>query len=71
METLSPPSLCEHPYTRELFGYLNPEFQLMSRRTLARDLDELMEKAKLEVNGLLSKQQWLATTADSWTVHNR
>ncbi|XP_019740446.1 ADP-ribosylarginine hydrolase isoform X2 [Hippocampus comes] len=71
VETLSPPSLCEHPYTRELFAYLNPEFQLMSRRTLARDLDELMEKAKLEVNQLLSKQQWLATTADSWTVHHR
>uniref|UniRef100_A0A3Q2YRB0 HAT C-terminal dimerisation domain-containing protein n=1 Tax=Hippocampus comes TaxID=109280 RepID=A0A3Q2YRB0_HIPCM len=68
VETLSPLGLCEHPYTRELFAYLSPEFQLMSRKILARGLDELMHKAKLEVNNLLSKQKWVATTADCWTV---
>ncbi|XP_019748720.1 uncharacterized protein LOC109529736 isoform X1 [Hippocampus comes] len=71
VETLSPLGLCEHPYTRELFAYLSPEFQLMSRKILARGLDELMHKAKLEVNNLLSKQKWVATTADCWTVHSR
>ncbi|XP_077364256.1 uncharacterized protein LOC144008073 isoform X4 [Festucalex cinctus] len=71
VETHSPASLCEHPYTREMFAYFCPEFQLMSRRTLERDLDELTDKAKLEVSDLLSKQKWVATTADSWTVNSR
>uniref|UniRef100_A0A3Q2Z3R4 Uncharacterized LOC109529306 n=1 Tax=Hippocampus comes TaxID=109280 RepID=A0A3Q2Z3R4_HIPCM len=71
VETLSPLSLCEHPYTREMFAYLSPQFQLMSRNTLARDLGDLMDKAKLQLNNLLYKQTWVATTADSWSVQRR
>ncbi|XP_077380569.1 uncharacterized protein LOC144020710 isoform X1 [Festucalex cinctus] len=71
VETLSPLKLCEHPYTRELFSYLSPKFQLVSRKTLRRDLDVMKDKAKLAIKKLLSKQKWVATTADSWTVHNR
>ncbi|XP_051927040.1 uncharacterized protein LOC127604142 isoform X1 [Hippocampus zosterae] len=71
VETLSPLSLCEHPYTREMFAYLSPQFQLMSRKTLGRDLSDLMDKAKLQLNNLLYKQTWVATTADSWSVQRR
>lgn len=56
---------------RELIKYLNPDFNMPSRRKLTRDIAQLGEEAKGAMTNLLAKISYVATTADSWSAHNR
>jgi hypothetical protein len=71
IETMSPLSLTEHPATRLLLAALKPDFDVPSRRTLGRDMDKAWEKARGDLINILYSQKTVATTADSWTAHNR
>ena len=42
-----------------------------SRRKLSRDIGQFGEEAKGILSDLLSKVTFVATTADSWSAHNR
>lgn len=56
---------------RKLFDYTSPNFKLPSRRKLTRDISQLGGDAKGKLSDLLSKVTYVATTADSWSAHNR
>lgn len=66
-----PLSITEHPSTREMMAVMRPEFTLPSRRTLGRDLDTCMERVRSNLITTLYGIKIVATTADSWTAHNR
>lgn len=68
---MMPLDLADDPYTKEMFYLINPEFHPTSRRTLSRDIEKLMQKGKIRLINNLFHQKWVATTADSWTAHNR
>ena len=59
------------PYFRDFVLSLNPNYQPISRRTTARDIDKMMAEAQMKLQDLLFKQNHLATTADSWSAHHR
>ena len=52
-------------------NYVKPEFNVPSRRKMARDIAELADEAKEAINNLLAKVSFVATTADSWSAHQR
>jgi len=56
---------------RQFLCYLNPDFCVPSRRKLSRDIGQFGEEAKGILSDLLSKVTFVATTADSWSAHNR
>jgi hypothetical protein len=56
---------------RNFLSYAIPNFQVPSRRKLTRDIAQLGKEAKDIVSDLLSKVNFVATTADSWSAHNR
>lgn len=68
---MAPMSLTDHPATRRMMGYFRPEYDVPSRKTLTRDIKNLGVKAKTDLTNLLHGIQVVATTADSWTAHNR
>lgn len=68
---MTPMSQADHPYTKVMFGVIAREFKPPSRRTLGKDMDKLMERARTKIINLLFHQKWVATTADSWSAHNR
>lgn len=57
--------------TREFFGYVCPEFQVPSHRKLTKDIKAMGDQAKTDLTDLLAKQEFLATTADSWSAGHR
>jgi hypothetical protein len=69
--TMTPVSVTEHAETRQMMRFFKPEFEVPSRRTLVRDINSVYEKAKVDLTTLLSEVKIVATTADSWTSHNR
>lgn len=71
IETMSPLALADHPCTKKMFLDINPEFRPTSRRTVGRDIAKVMETTKTQLINRLFSQKWVATTADSWTAHNR
>ncbi len=52
-------------------SYAIANFQVPSRRKLTRDMAQLGEEAKDILSELLSKINFVATTADSWSAYNR
>ncbi|XP_076043797.1 uncharacterized protein LOC143026897 [Oratosquilla oratoria] len=56
---------------RAFLNYLNPQFKLPSRKKLGDDIKHMSARAKNEHTQIMSKQDYLATTADSWSSHNR
>ncbi|XP_050708973.1 uncharacterized protein LOC126993880 [Eriocheir sinensis] len=68
---MMPLSLIDHPTTRHFFSLLSPEFSAPSRRTLGRDIDQAWATAKSDLSNALYEASYVATTADSWTAHNR
>lgn len=71
IDTMMPLSLIDHPTTRHFFSLLSPEFSAPSRRTLGRDIDQAWATAKSDLSNALYEASYVATTADSWTAHNR
>ncbi|KAG0728223.1 hypothetical protein GWK47_032944 [Chionoecetes opilio] len=71
IDTMMPLSLIDHPTTRHFFSLLAPEFSAPSRRTLGREIDQVSATAKSDLFSMLYDTSYVATTADSWTVHNR
>lgn len=68
---MMPLSITDHPTTKLLIGYLCPEFDVPGRRTLGRDIDNTYSKFRTDLCNMLYNVQHVATTADSWTAHNR
>ncbi|KAG0705270.1 hypothetical protein GWK47_024527 [Chionoecetes opilio] len=62
-QTTQPPGRC--------FQVFQPEFRVPSRRTLTRDIKAMGEEAREEIKSILKDLPHVATTADSWTAHNR
>lgn len=56
---------------RQFLAYICPEFQVPSRRKLMRDIKRMGEKAKVDLSDVLAKQDYVATTADSWSSNHR
>ncbi|XP_076028521.1 uncharacterized protein LOC143017620 [Oratosquilla oratoria] len=56
---------------RAFLNYLNPQFKLPSRKKLGDNIKHMSDRAKNELTQIMSKQDYLATTADSWSSHNR
>ena len=68
---MQPTVITESDSLRAFLAYLNPEFKLPSRRKLGDDIKTMGNKVKNEIVQLVSKQDYLATTADSWSSHHR
>lgn len=68
---MTPLVVADHPETKIMFKLVNPAFQPTSRSTVSRDIEKLMKNGKTRLINLLFHQKWVATTADSWTAHNR
>ena len=68
-----PYSVTDSPISKTLFDAVKqvPSFNPPSRRTLTRAADRLMVEKRGELVSLLKDQRFVATTADSWTAHNR
>jgi hypothetical protein len=66
-----PAHITDSQNLREFLCYVAPDFSVPSRRKLTRDIGELGEEAKGILSDLLSKVNFVATTADSWSAHNR
>ena len=68
-----PYSVTDSPITKKFIEAvkLMPDFMPPSRRTLTRNADKLMMQKRGQLINLLSCQRFCATTADSWTAHNR
>ena len=66
-------SVTDSPITKRLFEAVKlvPDFVPPSRRTLTRQADQLMIDKRAQLIKVLSCQRFCATTADSWTAHNR
>lgn len=56
---------------RKFLHYMNPEFKVPSRRKLVRDIQRMGEETKVDLVDVLAQQDYVATTADSWSSHNR
>lgn len=56
---------------RALWAYACPQFKVPSRRKMGRDIKALGDQAKTDLTDLLAKQEFVATTADSWSASNR
>ena len=71
IEDIVPNHLTDSAAVRAFLGYLNPKFKVPSRRTLSRDIKKLGEETKVRMESLLDSVSYVATTADSWSSHNR
>lgn len=56
---------------RQFLAYICPEFKVPARTKLMRDIQHMGEKAKVYLSSILAKQDYVATTADSWSSHHR
>lgn len=63
-----PVHIVESEFFAEFLSYLNPEFNLPSRRKVMRDLDVICETGKADLTNILSEVSYVATTAASWTT---
>lgn len=68
---IMPFHITDSPQMKALMQQLNREFQPHSRRKMSGDINRLGDKAKATMVTLLSDVSHVATTADSWTAHNR
>lgn len=68
---LIPLSVTDHPATKEVFQVFQPGFRVPSRRTLTRDIKAMGEETREDIKRMLKDVPHVATTADSWTAHNR
>lgn len=66
-----PLSLIDHPATRHFFSLLAPEFSAPSRRALMSEIDQASATARLDLSTTLYDTSYVATTADTWTAHDR
>jgi len=71
IQDIVPNQLTDSVAVREFCGYMNPNFKVPSRRTLTRDITRLGEETKVRLESLLDTISYVATTADSWSAHNR
>lgn len=67
---MMPFSLTEHKATLDLMKTITA-FQLPTRKTLTKEIELLFNNGKKSLVNLLHNQRYCATTADSWTAHNR
>lgn len=65
------PSISDHPATKELMETFRPEFQLPSHTAMTNLIDQQEKKARKELMSNLKEVSHVATTADSWSAHNR
>ncbi|KAG0721594.1 hypothetical protein GWK47_046180 [Chionoecetes opilio] len=56
---------------KHFFSLLAPEFSAPSRRTLGREIDQVSATPSRTSSVCCYDTSYVATTADSWTVHNR
>jgi hypothetical protein len=68
---IMPAYITDTPQMKALMQQLNPEFKPPSRRKMTRDINTLGDKAKATMATLLAEVAHVATTADSWSAHNR
>lgn len=66
-----PAKLIESPYLLALFKCLNPYFKVPSRQNYTRTLKKKVEVWKAKLITIFETIQYMATTADCWTSHNR
>ncbi|KAL7634771.1 UNVERIFIED_CONTAM: hypothetical protein RMT77_015148 [Armadillidium vulgare] len=63
--------IVDSEFFAEFLSHLNSDFHLPSRRKVMRDLDVIYKTMKADLTNILSKVSYVATTADSWTGHNK
>lgn len=68
---IMPAIITDSPQMKALMQQLNPHFKPPSRRQMNRDINKLGDKAKATMATLLAEVSHVATTADSWSAHNR
>uniref|UniRef100_UPI00358F7D7E zinc finger BED domain-containing protein 4-like isoform X3 n=1 Tax=Myxine glutinosa TaxID=7769 RepID=UPI00358F7D7E len=68
---MKPASETDNEHNRALWAYACPQFKVPSRRKLTRDIRAMGDQAKADLTDLLAKQEFVATTADSWSASNR
>ena len=68
---MSPLHLTDHPATQKMMKVFRPDFEIPSRRTLARDIDAAFKSAQVDLTNILHGLKTVATTADSWSSHHR
>lgn len=54
-----------------MLHFFQPQFNVPSMRTLTRDIDSSFRKCKVDLTNTLHALKTVATTADSWSAHNR
>ncbi len=71
IQDIVPAHVTDSPALEDFLNYVRPDFNIPSRRKLTRDIARLGEEAKGIMGNLLGKVHYVATTADSWSAHNR
>ena len=71
ISSIVPAHITDSQNLREFLCYVAPDFSVPSRRKLTRDIGQLGEEAKGKLIDILAKVKFVATTADSWSAHNR
>ena len=66
-----PARITDSQNLRQFLCYVALDFNVPSRRKFSRDIGQFGEEAKGILSDLLSKVTFVATTADSWSAHNR
>ena len=66
-----PIHIVESEFFAEFLSNLNSDFHLPSRRKVMKDLDVICKIGKADLTNILREVSYVATTADSWTGHNR
>lgn len=67
ISNLLPTTLTDsEPFSRFL-AYICPEFKVPSVEELTRDIQGMVEQAKVGLRSVLAKQDFVATTADCWS----
>lgn len=71
IQDIVPNHLTDSVALREFCDFMNSNFRVPSRRTLTRDITRLGQETKVRLESLLDSISFVATTADSWSAHNR
>jgi len=71
VKDMQPIATVERSGIKKLFQRLLPNVDLPSRRTLARNIDDMYDRNKQQLIQELKHSDYISTTADIWSSHKR
>lgn len=71
IDEMLPSRLTDSSAAEKFMHYLNPKFKVPSRKKYMNIIKKQFEVGKAKLNSLLQDIEYVATTADCWSAHNR